>query len=341
MGALVLAAWAYGAAADAPNPQLAFKGAEKYTAGGKAFVRYRLEVLNRSSFPADLFTASPGLPPCGANANSARSWVDIYDEKGTRLYGFCALHTPDDLAKIWFAVAEGKTAPASVYIVVKDRLTQKSYTSNKTPLPTTAAPASGALASMAANAPSRFKDAELTARESLPLQSWEHEPKCRFRTLPKLRLTEASAKINIVASASYFIAPREAPNSENTFETLLQDSSKEANWQGIYAQSGFHLHDPRYTQAHITRARLLIDGRDSGLPLTAEHLPSINGWSNAVSVEVKEETQDRLLTALASGNTAVLQLYSSGASPAFTWTFDTSTLRELPRALRLTKWRCS
>ena len=48
-----------------------------------------------------------------------------------------------------------------------------------------------------------------------------------------------------------------------------------------------------------------------------------------------------LLTALAGANRAVLELYTSGGSPAFTWTYDTTTLRELPRALRLTRWRCS
>jgi hypothetical protein len=318
-----------------------FKGVEPFSAGGQAFVRYRLDVTNRAAFPADLFTASPGLPPCGTNTKAARTWVDIFDNTGSRLYGFCALGGPDDLGKIWFAVPEGKAPPASVYVVLRDRLTQNAYISNTTSLATTPAATPPGQGVRPAGAPSPLTDAQLMARVSLPLQSWEHEPKCRFSALPKLQLREASAKINIVASASYGIAPREAPNSESEFETLLQDSREDANWQGIYAQSGFHLHDSRYTRAQITRARLLIDGRDSGLPLVADHLRGINTpWSNSVAVDVDDDRQDRLLTALAGGSTAVLQLYSAGAAPAFTWTFDVSTLRELPRALRLTRWRC-
>ena len=74
-----------------PNPVLFLVTQEYYTAGGTDFVRYRYDVMNKDAYPAEMFAPAPGLPPCGANKNSSRSWVDIFDSRGKRLYGFCAL----------------------------------------------------------------------------------------------------------------------------------------------------------------------------------------------------------------------------------------------------------
>ncbi len=114
-------------------------GTEAYAAAAGKFIRYRLDVPNKMSFPADLFIASPGLPPCGTNANASRSWLDVFDAKGTRLYGFCALGSPTDLGTVWFAVPEGTPAPGAVYIEIWDRLTNKRYRSNPVELAPTKA----------------------------------------------------------------------------------------------------------------------------------------------------------------------------------------------------------
>lgn len=113
-----------------PNPVLFMSGSEVYTAGGKTFVRYMYDVMNKDAYPAELFAAAPGLPPCGTNKNSARSWVDIFDQRGKRLYGFCALGKPDDLGKIWFAVEESEVPPSWIYIEINDRQTNTKYKSN-------------------------------------------------------------------------------------------------------------------------------------------------------------------------------------------------------------------
>jgi hypothetical protein len=112
------------------KPQLVFVSASKYEAGGKNWVRHRYEVRNWSQFPAELFVASPGLPPCGLNTNSARTWVDFYDSSGERLYGFCALPKPSSLRCIWFATELGAQPPKQVYVILNDRLTNKTYKSN-------------------------------------------------------------------------------------------------------------------------------------------------------------------------------------------------------------------
>ena len=113
-----------------PVPVLYLKSNEHYTAGGKDWVRHQYGVLNNAAFPAALFTAAPNLPPCGTNTNSARAWVDFFDQTGKRLYGFCALSKPLDLDSIWFATEEGVVPPSWVYIEINDRQTNTKYKSN-------------------------------------------------------------------------------------------------------------------------------------------------------------------------------------------------------------------
>jgi hypothetical protein len=113
-----------------PNPVLYFTGFEPFETGGKQFIRYRYDVFNKSSYPADFFAASPQLPPCGNNTKAARTWVDVYDQSGKRLQGFCAFGKPADLGSIWFAVEEATVPPSWVYIELTDRLTNTKYKSN-------------------------------------------------------------------------------------------------------------------------------------------------------------------------------------------------------------------
>lgn len=114
-----------------PNPILYLKSQEYVTIRGQDFVRYNYDVLNKDQYPAAMFAPAPGLPPCGANANSARTWVDFY-ENGTnrRIYGFCALGNPNDLGSIWFSLPEGQLPPSYVYIELNDRQTNTKYRSN-------------------------------------------------------------------------------------------------------------------------------------------------------------------------------------------------------------------
>jgi len=105
-------------------------GTEAYQAGGKQFIRYEYDVLNKDSYPAEMFAAAPALPPCGANTKASRTWVDIFDSRGKRLYGFCALGKPSDLGKLWFALEPSVVPPSYVYIEINDRQTNTKYKSN-------------------------------------------------------------------------------------------------------------------------------------------------------------------------------------------------------------------
>ena len=113
-----------------PNPVLYMTTSEPYQTGGKEFMRFRFDVLNKDAYPAELFAAAPDLPPCGANTKSSRTWVDIFDQRGKRLYGFCALSSPADLNGIWFALESSEVPPSYVYIEMNDRKTNTKYKSN-------------------------------------------------------------------------------------------------------------------------------------------------------------------------------------------------------------------
>ena len=118
------------AAQALPNPILYMTGNEVYTVNGTTFIRYQYDVLNKDQYPADMFAAAPGLPPCGSNTNSSRTWVDFFDSRNNRLYGFCALGSPNNLGSIWFALPEGQIPPSYVYIRMTDRQTNTTLQSN-------------------------------------------------------------------------------------------------------------------------------------------------------------------------------------------------------------------
>lgn len=114
-----------------PSPILYLKSMEYYSTGGGNFVRYVYDVMNKQAYPAAMFAPAPGLPPCGNNTNSSRTWVDFFENRtNRRIYGFCALGNPSNLDGIWFAVPEGTVPPSYIYIELIDRQTNTRYRSN-------------------------------------------------------------------------------------------------------------------------------------------------------------------------------------------------------------------
>ena len=98
-----------------PKPVLYLMNQQPFSAGGKNYIRLLYEVLNKGDYPAEMFAAAPTLPPCGLNPNASRTRVYFFDAAGNRIYGFCALGSPQDLGKIWIAYEEG-TIPPSYFI---------------------------------------------------------------------------------------------------------------------------------------------------------------------------------------------------------------------------------
>jgi len=127
---LVFATHGSAAAPVLPNPILYFLGAEFVQINGKQITRYRFDVANKDQYPDDMFAASPSLPPCGSNTKAARTWIDLYDQSGKRLNGFCALGKSADLNGIWFALETDVVPPSWIYIEMNDRKTNTKYKSN-------------------------------------------------------------------------------------------------------------------------------------------------------------------------------------------------------------------
>jgi hypothetical protein len=115
-----------------PVPRVAFvsKGVEP------GFVRYTFSVTNRAMFSNVFFTPSPNLPPCGLNHNSARTWLSIFNANGgAYIYGYCALGSSADMAKLSFAVPKASPQPKAFYITLQDRLCHVTKKSNVAAIP--------------------------------------------------------------------------------------------------------------------------------------------------------------------------------------------------------------
>jgi len=129
--AFVLFALAISAIAqDLPKAKLRFAGTEERVNGGVSVKGYEIEVVNRDEFDNELFVSSPALPPCGRNANASRTWVNIFDEKGARLYGYCAMKSNADLASLKFFVEAARPQPKKIFIDLVDRFEGRITRSN-------------------------------------------------------------------------------------------------------------------------------------------------------------------------------------------------------------------
>ena len=113
-----------------PNPVLYLTSTQTFSQNGKDYIRYIYDVLNKDAYPNEMFAPAPALPPCGKNNNSSRTWVDIFDSRGKRLYGFCALGKAQNLEGIWFAMEDTEIPPSYIYIEMNDRETNTKYKSN-------------------------------------------------------------------------------------------------------------------------------------------------------------------------------------------------------------------
>jgi len=133
---IVLAA-VFGAGQDLPgNAKLVFVNAPvEVVNNGYRFRMYEIEVVNRAEFADELFAASPDLPPCGKNSNSSRTWINIYDEKGKRLYGWCAINSMEELSSLKFNIPAGDKQPKRIYMEFVDRRDGKMVKSNQAKVP--------------------------------------------------------------------------------------------------------------------------------------------------------------------------------------------------------------
>jgi hypothetical protein len=128
--ALVVSAEAQESQPQLPKPILVYDRQEHYTTSGKSFIRYHFFLWNHDAYPDAIFAPSPDLPPCGTNKNASRTWIDLFDSRGKRLYGFCAIKNSAAAAKVWFALPADEIPPSWVYIEMTDRRTNTKYQSS-------------------------------------------------------------------------------------------------------------------------------------------------------------------------------------------------------------------
>lgn len=121
---------AMASAQDMPKPKLRFVSVTDTVNNGYKLKLYEIEVINREDFDNELFMPSPALPPCGKNTKASRTWVNIYNEKGARIYGYCAMNANSELASIKFMVEAGKPQPKKIFVDLVDRFEERIVRSN-------------------------------------------------------------------------------------------------------------------------------------------------------------------------------------------------------------------
>ncbi len=129
-------------ARELPDPALTVSHSEVSELHGRKTTRIFFSVSNWADYPDALFEPSPDLPPCGANANSSRTWVRVENELGRQIFGYCALGSPSALSRLSLVVPEHMPVPSQIRVVLRDRRTSRAYLSNLAAVPPPAAPPS-------------------------------------------------------------------------------------------------------------------------------------------------------------------------------------------------------
>jgi len=91
---------------------------------------YEIEVVNRAEFPNELFVMAPDLPPCGRNTNASRTLITVYNEKGDRIFGNCAVNSNEKLKALMIMVAADAKQPTKVFVDFNDRQENKTVRSD-------------------------------------------------------------------------------------------------------------------------------------------------------------------------------------------------------------------
>lgn len=118
-----------------PKPELQYLGPRRLMLRGLALVRHVFAVANWQAYDKALFAPAPDLPPCGQNANAARTWVDLLDgATGAQIFNHCAFTGPENLQGISHSFGRDGAPPAKVALRMTDRKTGRRVTSDPIPL---------------------------------------------------------------------------------------------------------------------------------------------------------------------------------------------------------------
>lgn len=113
-----------------PSPVLELAGDSTFRSQGATVTQYRLRITNYAAFPDSLFEPAPTLPPCGTNTLASRTWAEIYDRFGRRVYGHCGIVRNSGLTSLLFSRRGDVAGDDSVFVMLVDRKTGRSYRSN-------------------------------------------------------------------------------------------------------------------------------------------------------------------------------------------------------------------
>jgi len=106
-----------------------YSNSQTVTIDNQNWDSYHFEILNASTFPAELFDSGIQYPACG-NSNGSRLKVNIVDASGNELNSFCHIESITDLADLWFLIPESNCPEDSIFIEIVDEVCSINYQSN-------------------------------------------------------------------------------------------------------------------------------------------------------------------------------------------------------------------
>lgn len=190
-----------------------------------------------------------------------------------------------------------------------------------------------------ASAPAARPAVDYAARTALPPDILGH-PRCAFPAVPGLAMTQRDRPY--VGSAMFIVNAQ--GSDENTQFTLgVSESDSVSNWHGTLSQDPrFRITDRRLGQNKIARAAITLDGKPFAVPMTflqnkGYDLP----WSPTVIIAPSYYSdQDKWFALLEKGALATVYLYDGSNNRFGPWTFDVSAFRNIPAAIKGSRFRC-
>lgn len=167
---------------------------------------------------------------------------------------------------------------------------------------------------------------------------------CRFTRFPDLVLKDTPSPARR-GDAIFAVPPREPHEERSQFSVgvnsagLSPQGNQQSNWKGMLATPYFTLTSPLHFGRQASSARVTIDGRSVVVKLFVNQ--GKYTLERTVSVATAGVGNAQLLTALSGGSIAGLKLFDAKGALISSWTFDVSTLRNVPTALLTTNWSCA
>lgn len=167
------------------------------------------------------------------------------------------------------------------------------------------------------------------------------QPQCRVPAVPGLFVIQRTPPA--VSGAAYAVVPPEWAREGTGFSFGVEDSQNVTNWQGLLAYDPrFDIRSDRIGAAKVVRADVTLDGSPFSVPITIMHEEAFGQpySPQVILAPTYYADQDQWFARLERGSIASVTLYDQNGTRFGPWTFDVSSLRNVPAALKASGFGC-